>query len=148
MLSDNLILNLKTVIVDRLLFNSRILVAERNHYYLQWNLEVNLLNTITWTLQREPFSFHLVKTSLKENVFNNAPISRIAVAMITNSVVAGSFQENSSNYQQFILRELRIIRDGRFLSYFYGISLKSLFFLVFDLTLLEDAAEQNLVEKA
>ena len=33
--------------------------------------------------------------------------------MNTNSAVAGSFHENSLNYQQFYLRELRIIRVGR-----------------------------------
>ena len=50
---------------------------------------------------------------IQENVFNNAPIRRIAVAMNTNSAVAGSFYENPFNYQQFHLRELRIIRGGR-----------------------------------
>ena len=32
--------------------------------------------------------------------------------MDTNSAVAGSFHENPFNYQQFHLRELRIIRGG------------------------------------
>ena len=62
----------------------------------------------------------------QENVFNNAPFRRIAVAMNTNSAVAGSFQENPFNYQQFHLRELRIIR--RKSNYFirYNFSLSSL----------------------
>ena len=50
---------------------------------------------------------------IQENVFNNAPIRTIAVAMNTKSAVAGSFHENPFNYQQFHLRELRIIRGGR-----------------------------------
>ena len=50
---------------------------------------------------------------IQEKVFNNAPIRRIAVAMNTNSAVAGSFYENPFNYQQFHLRELRIIRGGK-----------------------------------
>ena len=50
---------------------------------------------------------------IQENVFNNAPIRRIAVAMNTNSAVAGSFYENPFNYQQFHLRELRVIRGRR-----------------------------------
>ena len=33
--------------------------------------------------------------------------------MKTNSSVAGSFHENPLSYQQFSLRELRIIRGGR-----------------------------------
>ena len=50
---------------------------------------------------------------IQENVFNNAPIRKIAVAMNTNLAVAESFYENPFNYQQFHLRELRIIRGGR-----------------------------------
>ena len=50
---------------------------------------------------------------IHENVFNNAPIRRIAVAMNTNSAVVGSFHENPFNYQQFHLREHRIIWGGR-----------------------------------
>ena len=50
---------------------------------------------------------------IQENVLNNAPIRKIAVARNTNWAVAGSFQENPFNYQQFNLRELRIIRGGR-----------------------------------
>ena len=43
---------------------------------------------------------------IQENVFNNAPIRRIAIAMNTNSAVP--FKN-----QQFHLKELRIIRGGR-----------------------------------
>ena len=49
---------------------------------------------------------------IQENVFNNAPIRRIAVALNTTSAVAGSCHENTFNYEQFHLRELRIIRGG------------------------------------
>ena len=50
---------------------------------------------------------------IQENIFNKAPIRRIAVAMNTNSAAAGSFHENPFNYQQFRLKELRMIRSGR-----------------------------------
>ena len=50
---------------------------------------------------------------IQKNVFNNAPIRRIAVAMNTSSAVAGSFHENPFNYQQFHLRELRVIRGRK-----------------------------------
>ena len=91
---------------------------------------------------------------------------RIAVAMNTNSAVAGSFYENSFNYQQFHLRELRIIRGGRAIISLdttspcrpYVTRMKAMQFnedfpalpmedfqnhyiLVFDLTSLQDAAE-------
>ena len=50
---------------------------------------------------------------IPENMFNNASIRKIAVAMSTSSAVAGSFHENPFSYQQFRLRELRFIRVGR-----------------------------------
>ena len=103
---------------------------------------------------------------IQENIFNNAPIRRLAVAMNTNSAVAGSFHENLFNYQQFHLRELRIIRGGRAIVSLdttspcrpYSITMKAMQFnedfpalpmedfqnhyiLVFDLTSLQDAAE-------
>ena len=48
MLSDNPKFSLK--IFDFSLSTRKILVAEPNHQYLLWNLEGNLLNTITWKL--------------------------------------------------------------------------------------------------
>ena len=50
---------------------------------------------------------------IQENVFNNAPIRRIAIAMNTNSAFTGHFQESPFHYQKFGLRELRIVRGGR-----------------------------------
>ena len=103
---------------------------------------------------------------IQENIFNNAPIRRVAVAMNTNSAVAGSFYENPFNYQQFHLRELRIIRGGRAITSLdttspcrpYVTTMKAMqlnenfpalpmevfqnhYILVFDLTSLQDAAE-------
>ena len=37
----------------------------------------------------------------QENVFNNAPIRRVAIAINTNSAFTGRFQENLFHYQQF-----------------------------------------------
>ena len=50
---------------------------------------------------------------IQEIVFNNAPIRTIAIAMNTNSAFTGHFQENPFHYQQFGLRELRIVRRDR-----------------------------------
>ena len=90
MLSDNANVSLK--IVDSSLFTRKISVAEPNHQYLQRNLE------------REPAHYNYMETIAKtfiipsrqnqfiqENVFNNAPIRKITVAMNTNLAVAGSF---------------------------------------------------------
>ena len=50
---------------------------------------------------------------IQENISNNAPIRRIAIAMNTNSAFTGSFTENPFWYQQFDLRQIRILRGGR-----------------------------------
>ena len=50
---------------------------------------------------------------IQENIFNNAPVRRIAIAMNTNSAFAGSFTENPLWYQQFDLRQIRILREGQ-----------------------------------
>ena len=49
---------------------------------------------------------------IQENIFSNAPIRRVAIAMNTNSAFTGSFTENPFWYQQFDLRENRILRGG------------------------------------
>ena len=90
MLSDNPNVSLK--IVDCSLFTRRVLLAEPNHQYLQWNLE------------RKPAQYNHMETIarifiipsrqnqfLQEKIFNNAPKRRIVVAMKTNSAAAGSF---------------------------------------------------------
>ena len=47
---------------------------------------------------------------IQENIFNNAPIRRVAIAMNTNSAFTGSFTENPFWYRQFDLRQLRKLR--------------------------------------
>ena len=100
------------------------------------------------------------------NIFNNAPIRRIAIAMNTNSAFTGSFTENSFWYQQFDLRQIRILREGQPIVDFatadicrlYATTMKAMNFqddipsiplddfkdhyvLVFELTSMQDATE-------
>ena len=49
---------------------------------------------------------------IEENIFNNAPIRRVAIATNRNSAFTGSFTENPFWYQQFDLRQIRILRRG------------------------------------
>ena len=49
---------------------------------------------------------------IHENIFNNAPVRRIAIAMNSNSAFTGSFAENLFWYQQLNLRDIRILRGG------------------------------------
>ena len=103
---------------------------------------------------------------VQENIFNNAPIRRIANAMNTNSAFTGSFTENPFCYQQFDLRQIRILFGGQPIVNFdtadncrlYVTTMKAMNFqddipsipiddfknhyvLVFDLTSMQDATE-------
>ena len=50
---------------------------------------------------------------IQENIFNKAPICRIAIAMNTNTAFTDSFTKNPFWYQQFDLRQIRILRLGQ-----------------------------------
>ena len=50
---------------------------------------------------------------IQENIFNNAPVRRIAIAMNTNSSFTGSYTENLFWYQKYDLRQIRILRGGQ-----------------------------------
>ena len=105
----------------------------------------------------------------QENIFNNAPVSRIAIAMNTNSAFTGSYTENPFWYQQFELRQNRILRGGQRIVEFdaadnchlHATTMKAMIFqddnpsvpidkfkdhylLVFDLTSMQDATENCL----
>ena len=75
-------------------------------------------------LATNPMEFHYLKTLAKisiiparqnvfiqENVFNRAPVRRIAIAMISNSPFTGSYTENPFLYQQIDLRQNRILKE-------------------------------------
>ena len=103
---------------------------------------------------------------IQENIFNNAPVRRIATAMNTNCAFTGSHTENPFWYQQFELRQIRILRgsqpiidfDAAENCRFYVTTMKALnyqddipslpidnfkdhYVLVFDLTSIQDATE-------
>ena len=50
---------------------------------------------------------------IQENIFNSAQVRRIAIAMNKSSAFSGSCIENAFWYQQFDLRQIRIIRGGQ-----------------------------------
>ena len=103
---------------------------------------------------------------IQENIFNNAPLRRIAIAMITNSAFTGFYTKNPFWYQQFELRQNRLLKGGQPIVDFdaadncwlYVTTMKALNFqddipsnpidnfkdhyvLVFDLTSMQDATE-------
>ena len=108
------------------------------------------------------------KQFLQENIFNNAPVRRIAIAMNKNSAFNGFYIENPFWYHQFDLRQIRILRGGQpYVDFdaadkcrFYVTTMKAMNFqddipsvpidnfkfkdhyvLVFDLTSMQDATE-------
>ena len=154
-------------VLDCSLFTRRVVVNELYH------------QTIKYQLTHQPACYNFMETIARtfiipsgqnqfihENVFNNAPIRRVAIAMNTNSAFTGQFQENPFHYQKFVLRELRIVRGGRAIVSLdttndcraYVTTMKAMNFneeipalpnhlfqnhyiLVFDLTSLQDAGE-------
>ena len=103
----------------------------------------------------------------QEHNFNNAPVRRTAVARKTNIAFTGSHTENPFCYQQFDLRQTRILRGGqpnvdfdvadnchlcdttmKAMNIQYDIPSISIdnvidhYVLVFDLTLMQDATEK------
>ena len=50
---------------------------------------------------------------IQENIFNNAPVRRIAIAMNTNSALTGFYTENPFWYQKFERRQVRLLRGGQ-----------------------------------
>ena len=103
---------------------------------------------------------------IPENIFNNAPVRQIVIAMNRNSAFTGSYTENRFWYQQFELRQIRILRGSQTIVDFdaadncrlYVTTMKAMNFqddipsipidsfkdhyvIVFDLTSMQDATE-------
>ena len=112
MISDNP--NVSLGIVDCSLHNRRIALNDDYHK--------KRMDILAYALVEHNFLETLAKTFIiparqnqfiQENIFNNAPIRRVAIAMNTNSAFTGSFTENPFWYQQFVLRQIRILRGGQ-----------------------------------
>ena len=163
--SDNPIVSLG--IVDCSLYTRRITLKDVYHkkridMHADTPLEFNCLETLAKTFIIPARQNHFIQ----ENIFNNAPIRRIAIAMKTNSAFTGSFFENPFWYQQFEHRQNRLFRGGQPIVKFdaadncclYVTKMKAMnfqdeilsipidnfknhFVLVFDLTSMQDATD-------
>ena len=125
-------------------------------------VEYNYMETLakTYIIPARQYPF------IQENIFNNAPIRRIAIAMNSNSAFTGSIAESPFWYQQFDLRDIRVLRGGQPIVHhdtadncrLYVTTMKAMNFqddipsipvdnfkdhnvLVFDLTSMQDATE-------
>ena len=109
LISDNP--NLSLGIVDCSLYTRRIALKDDYHkkrmdMLAYTPVEFNYLETLakTFIIPARQNQF------IQENIFNNAPVRRIAISMNTNSAFTGSHSENPIWYQQFDLRQIRILR--------------------------------------
>ena len=165
MISDNP--NVSLGIVDCSIYTRRIALKDDYHKKrmnmlaytpVEFNYLETLANTFIIPARQNQF--------IQENNFKNAPVRRIAIAMNTNSAFTGSYTENPFWYQQFGLRQIRILRGGQPIvdfdaadnCYLYVTTMKAMIFqddipsiaidnfkdhyvLVFDLTSMQDATE-------
>ena len=106
--------NVSLGIMDCSLYTRRI--ALKDHYHKKRMdmltyapVEYNYLETLakTFIIPARQNQF------IQENIFNNAPIRRVAIAMNTNSAFTGSFFENPFWCQQIDLRQFWILRGGQ-----------------------------------
>ena len=109
MISDNR--NISLGIVDCSFDSRRIALKDdyhkkRMHMLAYAPVENNYLDTLakTFNIPARQNQF------IQENNLNNAPNSRVAIAMNTNSAFTGSFTEYPFWYQQFDLRQIRVLR--------------------------------------
>ena len=112
MISDNR--NVSLGIVDCSLYTPRIALKDDYHKKLMDMLaytpvEFNYLETLAKSFINPATQNQFIQ----ENIFNFAPVRRIAIAMNTNSAFTGSYTENFFWYQHFELRQIRILRGGQ-----------------------------------
>ena len=159
--------NVSLGIVDCSLYTRRIALKDDYHkkrmdILAYTPVEFNFLETLakTFIIPARQNQF------IQENIFINAPARRIAIAMNTNSAFTGSYTENPFWYQQFDLRQIRILIGAQPVVDFdaanncrlYVTTMKAMNFqddipsipidnfkdhyvLVFDLTSIQDATE-------
>ena len=112
MISDNPSVSFE--IVDCSIYTHRIVLKDDYHkkrmdMLAYTPVEFNYLETLAKTFIIPARQ----KQFIQENIFNNAPVRRIAIAMNTNSAFTGSYTETPFWYQQFELRQIRKLRGGQ-----------------------------------
>ena len=161
MISDNP--NVSLGMVDCSVYIRRIALKDDYH---KKRMDMLAYAPVEYNYLAKTFIRHARQNHFIQNIFNNAPIRRVAIAMNTNSAFTGSFTENPFWYQQFDLRQTRILRGGQPIVDFYTADncrlyvttmkamnfqddmpsipiddFKDHYVLVFDLTSMQDATE-------
>ena len=78
------------------------------------SVEFNFLETLAKTFISPARQNHFIQ----EYIFNNAPVSRIAIALGTNPAFRGSYTKNHFRYHQFDLSQNRLLRGGQLIVHF------------------------------
>ena len=106
--------NVSLDIVDCSLYTRRVMPKEDYHknkipQLVYGPVEYNYMETLakTFIIPARQNQF------IQENIFHNAPIRRIAISINSKSAFTGSCAENPFWYQQFNLRDIRILRGGQ-----------------------------------
>ena len=107
MISDNPNINLG--IVDCSLYTRRIALKDDYQKERKNMLAYNYLETAAKTFVIPARQNQLIQ----KNIFNNAPVRLIAIAMNTNSAFTESCTENPFWYQHVDLRQIKILRGGQ-----------------------------------
>ena len=102
--------NVSLGIVDCSLYTRRIALKDdyrkkRMNMLAHIPVDFNYLETLAKTFIIRARQNQLIQ----ENIFNNAPVRLIAIAMNTNSAFTGFYTDNPFWYQQFDLRQIRTL---------------------------------------
>ena len=112
MISDNP--NVSLGIVDCSLYTPRIALTDDYH---KKRMDMLAYTPVEFTYPETLATTFIIPARqnqfIQENIFNNAPVRRIAIAINTNSAFTGSYTENPFWYQQFELRQIRILGGGQ-----------------------------------
>ena len=106
--------NVSLGIVDCSLYTRRVMLKEDYHKKRMSQLayapvEYKYMETLaeTYIIPARQNQF------IQQNIINNAPTRRIAIAINSTSAFTGPFAENPFWYQQFNLRDIRRLRGGQ-----------------------------------
>ena len=103
------VLELWIVLFTLVVLLSRMIITKKMDMLAYAPVEYNYLETWSKTFITPAIQNQFIQ----ENIFNKAPIRRIAVAMNKNSAFTGSFTEDPFWYQQFDLRQIKLLRGGQ-----------------------------------
>ena len=103
MISDNPKVSLG--IVDCSLYNRRFALIDDYH---EKRMDMLAYIPVEFNYLETPAKTFIIPARqnqfIQDNIFNKAPVRRVAIAMNTNSAFTGSYTENPFWYQQFDLR--------------------------------------------